>query len=60
MTNGKPCLPWFVEQMKNMMPKSTAYLRIVQNPPWLKGALDSKTKLLIVLALDALKGAAQG
>lgn len=53
-------LPWFVEQMQQydaeLYRLSADSVRTAMAP----GALDVKTKLLIVLALDAMKGAAQG
>jgi alkylhydroperoxidase/carboxymuconolactone decarboxylase family protein YurZ len=53
-------LPWFVQELAGIDPvlyhtvKETAEL--VMKP----GALDSKTKLLIALALDAFKGSGPG
>ncbi|MGI6468018.1 MAG: carboxymuconolactone decarboxylase family protein [Syntrophomonadaceae bacterium] len=60
MNNGKPRLPWFVEQMKKHDAEIYRLSADSAETALAEGALDSKTKLLIVLALDALKGAAQG
>lgn len=60
MSESKSRLPWFVEQMEyydtELYRLSADSVRTAMAP----GALDHKTKCLIVLALDALKGAAQG
>lgn len=60
MNKDKSGLPWFVEQMQEydteLYRLSADSVRTAMSP----GALDLKTKLLIVLALDAIKGAAQG
>ncbi|HCF51436.1 MAG TPA: alkylhydroperoxidase [Syntrophomonas sp.] len=60
MNNGKPRLPWFVEQMKEYDAELFRLCADSVETAMAPGALDAKTKYLIVLALDALKGAAQG
>ena len=60
MNYGNPRLPWFVEQMKEYDAELFRLCADSVETAMAPGALDAKTKYLIVLALDALKGAAQG
>jgi len=60
MNNSKSRLPWFVEQMKEHDAEIYRLSADSVETAMAPGALDIKTKYLIVLALDALKGAAQG
>lgn len=53
-------VPWFVENMKPYDPGFIQAVETLVQEALAPGALDVKTKLLITLALDALKGAEQG
>ncbi|QGU00194.1 hypothetical protein SYNTR_1600 [Candidatus Syntrophocurvum alkaliphilum] len=53
-------LPWFVEEMKQYDPEYAEVIHEVVSKALDTRALDDKTKLLIVLALDAIKGASEG
>lgn len=60
MTENRTQLPWFVEQMEQH--DSELYRLAAESAATAMdaGVLDHKTKCLIVLALDTLKGAEQG
>lgn len=60
MDASKPRLPWFVEQMEQHDIELYRLSADSAGTAMAPGALDHKTKCLIVLALDALKGAARG
>jgi alkylhydroperoxidase/carboxymuconolactone decarboxylase family protein YurZ len=60
MNQDKYRLPWFVDQMQRFDGELYRLSADSVQAAMAPGALDVKTKLLIVLALDALKGAAQG
>ncbi|MGI6434739.1 MAG: carboxymuconolactone decarboxylase family protein [Syntrophomonadaceae bacterium] len=60
MSASKPRLPWFVAQMEQYDTELYRLSADSVTTAMAPGALDYKTKCLIVLALDALKGAAQG
>ena len=53
-------MPWFVEKMGEKDPEFYQRLKSVLEMALAPGALDAKTKYLIVLALDAFKGAQEG
>jgi alkylhydroperoxidase/carboxymuconolactone decarboxylase family protein YurZ len=53
-------IPWFVEKLEESDPEFFAVVKAVVNSSLDTRALDRKTALLIVLALDAAKGAAKG
>lgn len=53
-------LPWFVEQLQENDSDYFPVVKKVVEQAMSVQALDDKTKFLIVLALDALKGAEQG
>ncbi len=53
-------MPWFVEKMEEKDPEFYQQLKRALGVALAPGALDVKTKHLIVLALDALKGAQEG
>ncbi|MDD2510350.1 MAG: carboxymuconolactone decarboxylase family protein [Syntrophomonas sp.] len=57
MTTG---LPWFVQQYKEKDPEYFALLEGSLNGAVNTELLDAKTRCLILLALDVLKGAAEG
>ncbi len=52
--------PWFVEKMSSYDADFFAEIEGVMKQALNPDALDKKTSLLIVLALDALKGAGEG
>jgi alkylhydroperoxidase/carboxymuconolactone decarboxylase family protein YurZ len=53
-------IPWFVEKLEESDPEFFSVVKAVVDSSLETKALDRKTALLIVLALDAAKGAAQG
>jgi AhpD family alkylhydroperoxidase len=53
-------LPWFVEKVERYDPEFYKRVKSVVEVAMKPGALDTKTKILITLALDAFKGADQG
>lgn len=53
-------LPWFLEQMAQHDPEYYDMIKQMAEKALSPSALDRKTALLIVLALDAGKGAAEG
>lgn len=53
-------VPWFVEKMQSHDPEIYHAAQATVTTALGEGELDQKTKCLIVLALDALKGAQQG
>lgn len=60
MSKNSVRLPWFVEQMQQHDSELFRLSADSANTAMGPGALDPKTKALIVLALDALKGSLQG
>ena len=53
-------LPWFAEKMSEYDPAYHKMLEQMATIALSPSALDKKTMLLILVALDALKGAGQG
>jgi len=53
-------LPWFVKEYKEHDSEFAAIVSHVVDTSMNPQALDAKTKYLVVLALDVLKGAEQG
>lgn len=53
-------LPWFVEKLADHDNEQYQAIKQVAEKAMLPQALDKKTMLLIVLALDASKGAGEG
>ncbi|NLU48918.1 MAG: carboxymuconolactone decarboxylase family protein [Syntrophomonadaceae bacterium] len=53
-------IPWFVEKVREYDEEFHRQLKAVVEMAMKPGALDARTKFLIALALDALKGAEQG
>ncbi len=60
MDAKQPLLPWFVEQMQEYDTELYRMSADSAQTALSEGVLDYKTKCLIVLALDVLKGAPQG
>ena len=53
-------IPWFVNEYGNFDSIFCEQVKKVIEMAMAPGALDAKTKVLIVLALDTLKGASEG
>lgn len=56
----KKSLPWFFEQFEKNDPEYCSRLSEVLETAMNPQSLDDKTKYLIILALDVLKGAGEG